>query len=146
MPSIRRSLGSLMAVASFFAVPLLCQTPKPPAAATIPHRETRNGNIVVDNYFWLRDKSNPEVIKYLEQENAYTAAMTSGLKPFEDALYNEILSHIKQTDLSVPTRRGEYLYYSRTEEGKQYPIQCRKHGGLDATEEVLLDLKKLNMK
>jgi oligopeptidase B len=132
-----------MAVASFFAVPLLCQTPKPPVAATIAHRETRNGNIVVDNYFWLRDKSNPEVIKYLEQENAYTAAMTSGLKPFEDALYSEILSHIKQTDLSVPTRRGEYLYYSRTEEGKQYPIQCRKHGGLDAREEVLLDLNEL---
>ena len=66
--------------------------------------------------------------------------MTTPLKLFEDALYNEMLSHIQQTDLSVPVRRGDYYYYSRTEEGKQYPIQCRKKGGLEAKEEVLLDL------
>ena len=88
----------------------------------------RYGTTVVDDYFWLREKSNPKVIEYLEQENAYTEAMTRPLKPFADALYNEMLSHIKQTDLSVPVRRGDYLYYSRTEEGKQYPIQCRKKG------------------
>ena len=103
----------------------------------------RYGTTVVDNYFWLREKSNPEVIKYLEQENAYTEAMTRRLKPFEDALYNEMLSHIKQTDLSVPVRRGDYYYYSRTEEGKQYPIQCRKKGSLEGKEEVLLDLNEL---
>ena len=91
----------------------------------------------------MREKSNPEVIKYLEAENAYTEAMTKGLKPFEDALYDEMLRHIKQTDLSVPVRRDDYYYYSRTEEGKQYPIQCRKKGSLDAKEEVLLDLNEL---
>ena len=69
--------------------------------------------------------------------------MTAGSKPFEDALYTEMLSHIKQTDLSVPVRRGEYLYYSRTEEGKQYPILCRKKGSLEAKEEVLIDLNEL---
>jgi oligopeptidase B len=124
-------------------IPLPGQTPQPPIAPVIEHQETRHGATVVDNYFWLRDKTNPEVIKYLEEENAYTAAMTSGLKPFEDVLYNEMLSHLKQTDLEVPVRRGDYLYYSRTEEGKQYPIQCRKKGSMEAKEEVLLDLNEL---
>src|SRR5271157_3478862 len=118
-------------------------TPAPPVANRIEHREVRHDATVVDNYFWLREKTNPETIKYLEAENAYTEAMTSGLKPFEDALYKEMLGRIKQTDLSVPVQRGDYFYYSRTEEGKQYPIQCRKKGSLDAKEEVLLDLNEL---
>src|ERR1700736_652916 len=140
---MRGSVASLVLLEFFFGAPLLAQTVQPPAARIIEHRETRHGATVVDNYFWLREKSNPEVIKYLEKENAYTEAMTKGLKPFEDALYNEILSHIKQTDLTVPVRRGDYFYYSRTEEGKQYPTYCRKRGSLDAKEEVLLDLNEL---
>jgi len=115
----------------------------PPVAPVIEHHETRHGTTVSDNYFWLREKSNPQVIKYLEAENAYTEAMTKGLKPFEDALYQEMVSHIKETDWSVPVRRGGYYYYSRTEEGKQYPIECRKKGSLEAKEEVLLDLNEL---
>jgi oligopeptidase B len=115
----------------------------PPVAPRIPHTEMRHGATVTDNYFWLRERSNPEVAKYLEAENAYNAAMTKDLKPFEDALYTEMLGRIKQTDLSVPVRQGEYLYYSRTEEGKQYPIQCRRKGSMDAPEEVLLDLNQL---
>ena len=107
------------------------------------HREVRHGATVIDPYFWLREKSNPEVIKYLEAENAYTEAMTKDLKPFEEALYKEMLGRIKQTDLSVPVRRGAYLYYSRTEEGKQYPIQCRRKGSMEAPEEILLDLNEL---
>src|SRR5262245_54875311 len=99
--------------------------PAPPMARRIEHREVRHDGTVVDNYFWLREKANPEVIKYLEAENAYTGEMTKDLRPFEDALYKEMLGHIKQTDLSVPERRGEFLYYTRTEEGKQYPIYCR---------------------
>jgi oligopeptidase B len=99
--------------------------------------------VVIDPYYWLREKSNPRVREYLEQENAYTAATTKGLQPFSDALYAEMLGRIKQTDLSVPTRRAGYLYYSRTEEGKQYPIQCRRKGGMEAPEEVLLDLNEL---
>jgi oligopeptidase B len=132
-----------MLMGFFFDTLLVGQTPQPPVAAVIEHRETRHGTTVTDNYFWLRGKSNPEVIRYLDEENAYTAAMTQGLKPFEDALYNEMLSHIKQTDLSVPVRRSDYYYYSRTEEGKQYPIQCRKKGSLEGKEEVLLDLNEL---
>ena len=117
--------------------------PAPPVAKRVEHTEARHGSTVVDNYFWLREKSNPDVIEYLKAENAYTEAMTANLKPFQDALYQEMLGRIKQTDLSVPYRQGDYLYYSRTEEGKQYPIQCRKKGGMDAPEEVLLDLNQM---
>jgi oligopeptidase B len=117
--------------------------PEPPAAKRVEHREIRHNATVIDDYFWLRDKSNPEVIKFLEEENAYTEAVTAGLKPFEAALYKEMLGRIKQTDLSVPERRGGYLYYTRTEQAKQYQIYCRKRGSLDAKEEVLLDLNEL---
>ena len=115
----------------------------PPVAPQVAHQEVRHGETVNDNYFWLREKTNPEVAKYLEAENAYTAAMTKDIQPFADHLYTEMLSHIKQTDLDVPVRRGEYLYYVRTEEGKQYPIRCRRKGSMEAPEEVLLDLNEL---
>src|SRR5205085_4973148 len=118
-------------------------TVSPPVAPRAEHREVRHGATVVDPYFWLREKSNPKVVQYLEAENAYTEAQTRHLKPFADALYTEMLSHIKQTDLSVPVRRGAYYYYSRTEEGKQYPIQCRRKGDMTAPEEILLDLNEL---
>jgi oligopeptidase B len=122
------------------------QTPNtlvPPVAPMVDHREVRHGATVVDPYFWLREKSSPRVVEYLEAENAYTEAMTKDLKPFSDALYKEMLARIKQTDLSVPMRRGAYFYYSRTEEGKQYPIQCRRKGSMEAAEEVLLDLNEI---
>jgi oligopeptidase B len=118
-------------------------TPVAPVAPQVEHQEVRHGATVTDNYFWLREKSNPEVTKYLAAENAYTAAMTKDTQPFADSLYKEMLSHIKQTDLDVPVRRGEYLYYARTEEGQQYPIRCRRKGSMDAPEEVLLDLNQL---
>mgnify|MGYP001006551909 CR=1 FL=1 len=116
---------------------------EPPVAKRVERREVRHGATVIDHYFWLRDKSNPDVVKYLEAENAYTEAMTKEIKPFEDALYKEMLGRIKQTDLSVPVRRGSFLYYLRTEEGKQYPIQCRRKGNMQAPEEVLLDQNEL---
>jgi oligopeptidase B len=118
--------------------------PVPPSAPVKPHRETRHGETVLDNYYWLREKSNPEVTRYLEAENAYTEAMTKNLTPFADALYKEMLARIKQTDLSVPVRRGEYLYYSRTVEGLQYPTQCRRKGNMEAPEEILLDPNELS--
>jgi len=118
-------------------------TAVPPVAPQVEHQEVRHGATVTDNYFWLREKANPEVRKYLEAENAYTAAMTKDLQPFADTLYKEMLSHVKQTDLDVPVRRGDYLYYTRTEEGKQYPIRCRRKGSMEAAEEVLLDLNQL---
>ncbi len=129
---------------------LMGQTaPAPPVAKQVEHIAVWHGEKVNDPYYWLREKSNPDVIKYLEGENAYTEAMTKDLKPFVEALYREMLGRIKQTDLSVPTRRGSYFYYSRTQEGKQYSIQCRKKAAGDgsfddkATEEILLDLNEL---
>ena len=116
--------------------------PLPPMAARKDHREIRQGATVIDPYFWLREKKNPEVAGYLNAENAYTAAVTAGLKPFSKRLYEEMLGRIKQTDLSVPVRRGDYLYYSRTEKGKQYPIQCRRKSESDP-EQVILDLNAL---
>ena len=113
--------------------------PAPPDAPQHEHREVRHGATVVDPYFWLREKANPAVVQYLDRENAYTQAMTAQLKPFEDRLYQEMLGRIRQTDLEVPVRRGDYLYYSRTEEGKQYPIRCRRKGTMQAPEEIVLD-------
>ena len=119
---------------------VIAQTvPAPPVAPRNEHREVRHGATVNDEYFWLREKSNPKVVQYLEAENRYTEAMTKTVQPFADALYTEMLARIKQTDLSVPTPRHGYLYYTRTVEGKQYPINCRRKGSMDAPEEILLD-------
>jgi oligopeptidase B len=116
---------------------------QPPATEKKPKITEINGDKLLDNYFWLREKSNPAVISHLEAENAYAAAVMKPTEPLQEKLYNEILSHIKQTDVNVPYRWGEYFYYTRTVEGKQYPIYCRKHGTLDAAEQVLLDLNEL---
>ena len=116
-------LASLAFSVAFAAVQ---QSLGPPVARRIDHKQVWHGEAVTDPYFWLREKSNPEVAKYLEAENAYTEEMTKDLKPFQEALYKEMLGRIKQTDLSVPYRLRGYLYYTRTEEGKQYPIYCRR--------------------
>ena len=116
---------------------------QPPVAKRIPKVMVMHGERRVDDYYWLREKSSPEVIAYLEAENAYTAAVTKPTEAFQEALYKEMLGRIKQTDLSVPYQFRGYFYYSRTEEGKQYPIFCRKKGSLDAPEQILLDLNEL---
>jgi oligopeptidase B len=132
-------------VASALAAPtvLAQEGVQPPVAMKKPHETRIHGLTLTDNYFWLREKSNPEVIKYLEAENAYTEAVMSPTKDLQETLYKEILGRIKQTDLSVPSRIGEYFYYSRTEEGKQYPYMCRRKGSMEGKEEVLLDLNAL---
>jgi oligopeptidase B len=117
--------------------------PQPPAAEKKQHTTKIHGYTLQDDYFWLREKSNPAVIKYLEAENAYTEAVMAPTKAFQEALYAEMLGRIKQTDLSVPTRIGGYVYYSRTEEGKQYSYMCRRKGGMSGAEEILLDLNAL---
>ncbi|MGH9394812.1 MAG: oligopeptidase B, partial [Terriglobales bacterium] len=122
--------------------------PTPPAAPRHPHTETRNGELVRDDYAWLRQRDDPGVRAYLEAENAYTEAATAPLQPKVEALYQEMLGRIQQTDLSLPVKRGRYTYYSRTEEGKQYPIHCRRAlaaaGAPDPVpEETLLDLNLL---
>jgi oligopeptidase B len=127
----------------FAQQPAATDKPVPPAAAKKPRTTKIHGDTLIDNYYWLREKSNPEVISHLEAENAYTAAMMKGTEDLQQKLYEEMLGHIKQTDVNVPYRIGDYYYYSRTEEGKQYPILARKKGSLDAPEEVTLDLNEL---
>jgi oligopeptidase B len=118
-------------------------TPRPPAGRKI-RRETRvHGHTLTDDYYWLRGRTDPDVIGHLEAENAYTEAVMAHTTPLQEALYAEMLGRIQQTDLSVPARMGGYWYYSRTEEGKQYPVMCRRKGTMKAPEEVLLDLNAL---
>ncbi|WP_280401081.1 S9 family peptidase [Nocardia carnea] len=132
-----------------------------PAAKTVPQERVHHGDRFVDDYEWLRDKENPEVIAYLEAENAYTEAQTAHLAPLREKIFDEIKSRTQETDLSVPTRLGEYWYYSRSYEGKQYGVQCRcpidaNAAGIDAWtppqleadteipgEQVLLDSNEL---
>jgi oligopeptidase B len=118
-------------------------TPKPPVAEKRPHVTVTHGDTLRDSYHWLREKTSPDVVRYLEAENAYCDAMMAATLPFQDTLYKEMLARIQETDVEVPYRRGEYFYYSRTEEGKQYPYRCRKKGSLEAPEEVTLDLNAM---
>jgi oligopeptidase B len=117
--------------------------PAPPVAKKVPKVTEINGHKLVDNYFWLRDKKNPEVKAYLDAENAYTDAVMKPTEALQKKLYDEMLSHIKETDVEVPYKEGGYFYYVRTEAGKQYGIRCRKKGSMDAPEEVILDVNEL---
>lgn len=114
-------------------------SPGPPIAKVVPKEITVHGDTRVDPYFWLRDRKDPDTIAYLEAENQYTSAQMKDTESLQQKLYAEMLGRIKQTDLSVPLKRDDYFYYTRTEEGKQYAIQCRKHGTPEAPEEILLD-------
>jgi len=125
---------------------------KPPAAARKPIERSHHGDVFVDDYEWLRDKTNTEVLDYLRAENSYTEARTEHLESLREAIFSEISDRTLQTDLSVPSRRGGHWYYSRTIEGKQYALSCRVKVSGDeppATdgeipgEEVLLDGNEL---
>ena len=102
-----------------------------------------HGDVRQDDYHWMREKDDPEVIAYLTAENAYTDAVMKPTVAFQESLYAEMLARIKEDDQSVPYRLRGYYYYSRTEKGKQYPIYCRKAGSLEAPEQVMLDLNQL---
>lgn len=115
-----------------------------PPSARAERKETRlHGHTLVDDYAWLRDKDSAETLAYLKAENDYTASVMEPTTELQQTLYREMLSHIKETDVSVPFRDGNYWYYTRTEEGLQYPIYCRKRGSLEAEETVILDVNKL---
>ena len=120
-------------------------TTNQPPIARKQHTEVQlHGTLLTDDYAWLREKENPEVIAYLEAENAYAEAEMASLAALREELYNEMLSHIKQTDVSVPFRDGDWWYLTRTEEGKQYPIFCRRDAKLagptgEGPEHVILD-------
>ena len=98
---------------------------QPPVAARVPHERSHHGDVFVDQYEWLREKDNPEVIAHLEAQNAYTDAQTEHLDGLRTQLFEEIKGHTLETDLSVPVRQGSWWYFSRTVEGQQYAIHCR---------------------
>ena len=128
-----------------FAAPIVLDPSVAPVPVTkkVPLVTHVHGYTRHDDYSWLRDKTDPEVMAHLKAETAYAEAVMAPTAPLQEKLYDEILSHVKQTDLSVPYRKGTYYYYARTEEGKQYPIYARKRDSLDAPEEITLDLNVL---
>ena len=121
---------------------------KAPIAKIVPKEMTAHGDRRVDNYFWLRDRNDPDTIAYLEAENSYTEQVMKHTEPLQASLYAEMLGRIQQTDATVPLKRDDYYYYTRTEEGKQYAYYCRKRASslellADAPEEMLLDTNEL---
>ncbi len=150
----RPSLPALLALALFAALLVAAPAcrpsgdaasaaPKPPLAEIVPKELTIHGHTRVDNYYWLNERENPKVLAYLEAENAYLKAVLKHTEPLQKKLYDEIIARIKQTDLSVPFRSEGYYYYTRYDEGKDYPVYCRKKGSLEAPEEVMLDVNAM---
>ncbi|HVZ47647.1 MAG TPA: hypothetical protein VG916_02610, partial [Gemmatimonadaceae bacterium] len=113
--------------------------PMPPVARRVPTAVELHGETRRDDYAWLRDRENPEVIAYLNAENAYTDAVMKDTEPLQKQLYDEMLARIKEDDSQPPVKRDDWYYYVRTEQGKAYPIYCRKHGSPDAPEQVFFD-------
>jgi oligopeptidase B len=113
--------------------------PTPPSANRIRHTLTEHGRTRTDDYFWLRERDNPDVIAYLEAENAYTRAMTAHTHALQATLFAEMKGRIQDDDLDVPEQIDDWLYYGRTEAGKQYKLHCRRRGSMNAQEEILLD-------
>lgn len=137
-----KSLLTLFIMSLTATIALATETAKPPAAKKIPVKATLHGDERVDDYGWLRDKKNPETIAYLDAENAYADAVMKPTAELQRTLYAEMLGRIRQTDVQVPYRKGGWLYYMRTVEGKQYPIYARKKSA-DGAEQILLDVNAL---
>ena len=112
---------------------------KPPIAARRPSQRDLHGEVSIDDYFWMRDRDNPDVIAYLEAENDYTESMTDHLGTLRETIFSEIKDRTQETDMAVPAQRGDYWYATRTEEGRPYPIWVRMAGGPEGAETVLLD-------
>lgn len=115
----------------------------PPVAAKRPVKLEKHGDVRIDPYFWLCDRNNPDVISYLKAENAYCDQQMAPLQDLQDQLFAEIKGRIKQDDAQVPYRLGQHFYYTRFEEGQDYPIYARKAGSLEANEQILLNINTL---
>jgi oligopeptidase B len=136
-------LAAIVIVAGTASISCAQEPPDPPVAKAIPHVDTVFGDIRVDDYYWMRDRDDSSVIDYLAAENEYTEAVMAHTEDLQQKLYDEMLGRIKETDLSVPTKEDSFYYYTRTEEGKQYALACRKLRSLDASEEMYLDMNAL---
>lgn len=118
-------------------------TVQPPIAKIIPHTIEKHGHIRTDNYYWLNQRENPEVIAYLNQENEYYRQATAHTQEFQNTLFEEMKARIKEDDESVPYFYNGYYYITRFEKGKDYPIHSRKKGSLDASEEIMFDCNEM---
>ena len=116
---------------------------QPPKAKIIPHTIEKHGHVRTDNYYWLKQRENPEVIEYLNKENEYYQQATAHTKDFQVSLFEEMKARIKEDDESVPYFYNEYYYITRFEKGKDYPIHSRKKGSLEANEEILFDCNEM---
>ena len=117
--------------------------PTPPVATKVPHELVMHGDTRIDPYYWMNQRDSDEVIQYLNQENAYTDAVMKGTENLQESLFQEIKGRIKEQDESVPYFENGYFYYTRFDEGKEYPIYCRKKESQDAPEEIMLDVNEM---
>jgi oligopeptidase B len=117
--------------------------PRPPVAKRIPKRIANRGDVRVDDYYWIKDRSDPDVLEYIKAENAYTKRIMKHTEALQSHLYKELVDRIVEDDVSVPVKIDEYYYYERLEKGNQYPVYCRKKGNLKAKEERILDQNEL---
>ena len=135
-------LATTLAVALLPSLPALVTAQAPPVAEVRPHELTIHGHTRVDDYYWLRERESPEVIAYLETENAYVDAFMAGTEGLRSQIFEEIRGRIPQDDSTVPYRDGDWLHYTRYEDGRQYPIYARKRSE-DAPEQIILDVNAL---
>src|SRR5262249_17998137 len=139
------TLGIILTSIQIESLIMTQEIPQPPVAKKVPKETRIHGYTILDNYAWLRDdkRQDPEVINYLKAEDEYADIMVKHTEVFREGLYKEMLARIKETDEQVPYQQGDYFYYSRTEQGKQYSIFCRKKGKLQAVEEITIDQNKM---
>jgi oligopeptidase B len=135
--------GTLVTSCEPAALDTEMETGEPPMARQVPKEIEKHGHVRFDDYYWLNDRQDPDVIAYLASENEYTESAMAHTASLRETLFEEIKGRIKQTDLSVPYRDGDHFYYSRTEDGKDYPIYARKKGSLESEESVMLDVNEL---
>jgi len=134
---------SFLIGSGFTGCKMATEMPEPPVAEKIPKELTIHGDTRIDDYYWLNERDNPQVIDYLNAENAYKDAVMKHTESFQKKLYDEIVGRIKKTDMSVPSKESGYYYYSRYEEEGEYPIYCRRKGTMEAEEEILLNVNEM---
>ncbi len=134
---------SIIFVGAILLGKIMIAQPVPPVAPQRPWRDSIHGYLRRDEYHWLRERKDPEVLSFLKAENAYTDSMMSHTRKLQEKLYREMKHRIREEDLSVPVKIDSFYYYDRTEKGRDYNIYCRKKGSLKAAEEILLDENRL---
>jgi len=135
--------AGIIFMVGIFVLTACSKSPAPPQAEIISKTIIANGNKRTDNYYWLNDRNNSKVIQYLNDENNYSAEMMKHTEGLQSKIYAEITGRIKQNDESVPYKENGYYYYTRFEQGKEYPVYCRKKGTLESAEEIILDVNLL---